>query len=96
MSGTGNRCDNAAVETVFKTIKAELLRRTRLVRHDHGVESPCQGESSSLPVRITGTAGTQGDGTEQGARSAHETATEAVSRDSDSSIKRSSRASMSA
>ncbi|PXW65190.1 hypothetical protein C7964_1228 [Loktanella sp. PT4BL] len=27
MSGKGNCCDNAAVETFFKTIKAELIWR---------------------------------------------------------------------
>ena len=38
MSGKGNRCDNAAVETFFKTIKAELIwRRPWVTRHQAGM-----------------------------------------------------------
>ena len=34
MNGKGNCCDNAIVETFFKTIKAELVwRKTRETRH---------------------------------------------------------------
>jgi len=36
-SGKGNCCDNALVETFFKTIKAELIwrRYTRIAKHEH-------------------------------------------------------------
>jgi transposase InsO family protein len=39
MSGTGNCYDNAAVETFFKTIKAELLwQRSWRTRRDAGIQ----------------------------------------------------------
>ncbi|OUS35832.1 hypothetical protein A9Q94_11490 [Rhodobacterales bacterium 56_14_T64] len=58
MSGKGNRHDNAAVETFFKTIKAELIWRgtweihrqaeMAIFKYINGVYNPCPSRDIAL------------------------------------------------
>ena len=63
MSGNGNCCDNAAVETFFETIKAVLIWRriwqtrwqaeTAIFQYTNGFYNPCR-RPSALGCKKTG------------------------------------------